>query len=122
MSSDTPTEEITTDFRSLLEEEKGQLLGKLDEIGFNSNGTVAKDGLSYDHNFADSSQVTAERGEAEALASKLSETLDEVEHALEKLATGTYGICETCGSTINPARLEAMPMARHCIDCASKTN
>jgi DnaK suppressor protein len=76
--------------------------------------------LDYDANFADSSQVTAERGEAEALAGSLREALDEVEHALAKLDEGTYGACERCGKPINPARLEAMPAARLCIDCASQ--
>jgi RNA polymerase-binding protein DksA len=78
------------------------------------------DGPSYDSNFADSSQVTAERGEAEALAAKLRETLDEVDLALEKMEKGAYGTCEDCGKPINPARLEAKPAAKQCIDCASK--
>jgi len=110
----------TADYRSLLEEEREQLVAKLSEIGYSTTGALAPDGPSYDHNFADSSQVTAERGEAEALASKLRETLDEVERALAKLDEGTYGICEGCGSSINPSRLEAMPAARFCISCAAK--
>jgi len=43
-----------------------------------------------------------------------------VEHALVKLDDGSYGVCEECGRPINGARLEAMPAARHCIDCASQ--
>jgi len=120
MQPDTSTEEISADYRTLLEEERGQLLGKLDEIGFSAQGGVSANGPSYDHNFADSSQVTAERGEAEALAAQLRETLDEVERALTKLESGDYGICESCSSPINPARLEAMPTARTCIDCTAK--
>jgi RNA polymerase-binding protein DksA len=64
--------------------------------------------------------VTAERGEADALAAKLVETLAEVEAALAKIDDGTYGTCEQCGKEIAPARLEAKPAARNCIDCASK--
>jgi len=105
----------TVDYKSLLEQEKAELLAKLAELGFGEEG-----GLSYDPNFADSSQVTAERGEAEALAAKLRETLAEVEHALAKLAEGTYGICEVCGGPIEAARLEAKPAARLCIKCASR--
>jgi DnaK suppressor protein len=90
------------------------LRSQLTELGF---GDV---GLTYDSNFADSSQVTAERGEAEALANKLKETLDEVENALAKMGKGTYGQCEDCGKQISVARLEAKPAARYCIDCASK--
>jgi RNA polymerase-binding protein DksA len=105
----------TVDYRALLEEERSQLRDKLAELGFGDGG-----GLSYDANFADSSQVTAERGEAETLALQLRDALDEVEHALGKLTQGSYGQCESCGKPIPPARLEAKPAARLCIDCASK--
>ncbi len=88
---------------------------KLAELGFGDDG-----GLSYDPNFADSSQVTAERGEAERLALQLRETLQEVERALAKLDAGDYGICEACGQPISPARLEAKPATPLCINCASK--
>jgi len=44
----------------------------------------------------------------------------EVEHALAKFEEGTYGRCENCGQPIAPARLEAKPGARLCINCASR--
>jgi len=75
---------------------------------------------NLDGNFADSSQVTAERGELEALAGTLTDTLQEIEDALAKLDAGTYGVCEDCGDAIAEARLEAKPAARLCINCASK--
>lgn len=103
------------DSRALLERERDDLRRQLEEIGFGDRG-----GLNYDSNFADSSQVTAERGEAEALAASLREALDEVERALSKLDGDGYGQCENCGRPIAAARLEAMPAARYCIDCASK--
>lgn len=71
-----------------------------------------------DDNFADLGQVAAEQGENQALAAQLRNELAEVELALTKLDDGTYGLCETCGEPIAPARLEAMPAARFCIDHA----
>jgi|GraSoiStandDraft_36_1057302.scaffolds.fasta_scaffold860125_1 RNA polymerase-binding transcription factor DksA len=106
----------TASQRAQLEQERDDLRRQLAEMGFGDEGGR----LNYDPNFADSSQVTAERGEAEALAASLREALDEVERALHKMETGTYGSCETCGKPITEARLEAMPAARQCIDCASK--
>jgi DnaK suppressor protein len=103
------------DLRSALEEEKVSLRAQLAELGHGEG-----EGLAYDHNFADTSQVTAERGETEAVAAKLQEALEDVENALEKFDGGTYGTCERCGETITPARLEAKPEARFCINCASK--
>ena len=110
MASDAPATA-----RALLEQERQELRDRLAELGFGDEG-----GLTYDPNFADSSQVTAERGEAEALANSLREALGEVEHALAKLDQGSYGVCESCGRPIESARLEAMPAARLCIDCASR--
>ena len=63
--------------------------------------------------------VTAERGENEALVQKLVNGLQEVEHALAKLGTERFGFCEKCNQPIAPARLEARPEARLCIDCAA---
>ncbi|MDA8268143.1 MAG: TraR/DksA C4-type zinc finger protein [Actinomycetota bacterium] len=113
MAPDAPT----VDFRALLEEERAELHAKLAELGFADGDRT---GLVYDPNFADTSQVTAERGEAEALALTLSEALADVEHAIAKLADNTYGVCEGCGKPISEARLEAMPAARFCFDCASR--
>ena len=99
--------------RTALEEERESLRVQLAELGHGAKG------LDYDPNFADSSQVTAERGENEALVNKLVECLNEVEHALEKFGTERYGTCENCGQAIATARLEAKPEARLCIDCAA---
>jgi DnaK suppressor protein len=99
--------------RATLEEERESLRAQLTELGYGAKG------LDYDPNFADSSQVTAERGENEALVNKLVEGLNEVEHALEKFETDRYGMCETCGQAIAEARLEARPEARLCINCAA---
>ncbi len=110
-----PSDATKADLRASLEEERASLRAQLAELGFGEDG-----GLDYDQNFADSSQVTAERGEAEALAKSLQETLSEVEHALAKFEENTYGTCESCGQPIAPARLEAKPAARFCIDCASR--
>ncbi len=109
-----PSDASIVDYRSLLEDEQRDLMATLAELG---QGTES---LTYDSNFADSSQVTAERGEVEALAVKLQETLLEVNSALSKLLDGTYGVCEDCARSIAPLRLEAKPAARYCIDCAAK--
>jgi RNA polymerase-binding transcription factor DksA len=103
-----------TALREELETERASLRQELQELGYGSEG------LKYDPNFADSSQVTAERGETEALATTLTTNLLDVEHALAKFDAGSYGVCESCRGEIAPARLEAMPAARYCIDCAAK--
>jgi DnaK suppressor protein len=98
--------------RTTLESELVSLRAQLGELGYGAQ-------LDYDPNFADSSQVTAERGETEALVQKLVTSLHDVEHALEKFDGDRFGICESCGKSIAEARLEARPEARLCIDCAA---
>jgi RNA polymerase-binding transcription factor DksA len=110
-----PSDAPTVDYRTLLEEERAQLRSQLSEMGFGDD-----DGPAYDPNFADLSQVTAERGEAEALGGQLQETLGDVAHALAKLDDGSFGTCEDCGQPIDPARLEAMPATRYCINHAAR--
>ena len=42
----------------------------------------------------------------------------EIRAALSKIDAGTYGICASCGGKIARKRLEALPYATTCIDCA----
>jgi DnaK suppressor protein len=43
-----------------------------------------------------------------------------VVRALEKLDEGTYGVCDSCGRPIAPARLRFAPESVLCIDCARR--
>jgi len=51
------------------------------------------------------------------LEKRIRERLAEVEHALQKFEDGTYGLCDSCGQPIDPARLEALPQASLCLSC-----
>ncbi|QUH26122.1 TraR/DksA C4-type zinc finger protein [Serpentinicella alkaliphila] len=44
----------------------------------------------------------------------------EIDRALESIDAGTYGKCNLCGSFIAEARLEVMPEANICMECAKK--
>ncbi|MFY9910637.1 MAG: TraR/DksA family transcriptional regulator [Candidatus Sulfotelmatobacter sp.] len=46
--------------------------------------------------------------------------LQMVENALARIREGSFGECVHCGKEINPKRLEAVPWARHCIECQEK--
>ncbi len=75
--------------RAQLAAERDRLQDQLQELGVDRN--------SFDEGFADSGQVTAERGEVEALVGSLRETLNDIDDALAKFEQGTYGTCENCG-------------------------
>ena len=47
-------------------------------------------------------------------------TLEQIEEALERIRSRTFGICEECEGVIAKKRLEAIPFAALCIRCAEK--
>ena len=67
---------------------------------------------------ADQADVDAyEREKTWALVQRLERKLESIEHDLRMARAGTYGICESCGDRIDPARLEVLPEATLCLDC-----
>lgn len=45
--------------------------------------------------------------------------LKSIDHALERIKNGNFGVCEKCGSEIEDKRLKALPYATSCIACAN---
>jgi DnaK suppressor protein len=62
--------------------------------------------------------IAFERAQVDALRIQATRRLADVDHALEQLTEGRYGVCESCGNPIGAERLEARPAARTCISCA----
>lgn len=48
------------------------------------------------------------------------QVLEEIGEALDRIDDGTFGLCEECQQEIPKARLEALPYARYCVECARK--
>jgi DnaK suppressor protein len=46
--------------------------------------------------------------------------LDQIDAAIERIKNGSYGKCETCGEQIPKTRLDAIPYAAQCVQCASE--
>jgi acetoin utilization protein AcuB len=55
---------------------------------------------------------------ARSLDELATQRLTAIDHALDRAAQGSLGICETCGHAIPVARLRALPGATHCVGCA----
>jgi len=66
---------------------------------------------------ADAGSKTFEREHEMSLANNARDMLLQVEHALARLANGTYGPCESCGTPIGKGRLQAFPRATLCLAC-----
>ncbi len=43
-----------------------------------------------------------------------------VQEALGRIKSGEYGLCVACQEEVQTKRLEAVPWARHCIECQEK--
>jgi RNA polymerase-binding transcription factor DksA len=55
-----------------------------------------------------------------ALEKQLTDSLGNIDRAIQKYEAGTYGTCDQCRKPIEAARLEALPQACLCLNC--KTN
>lgn len=71
---------------------------------------------------ADSSEQAQERENDEVIDVIGDETrvaIAAIKSALKRIEDGDYGNCENCGGAIADGRLEAVPEATLCIDCAN---
>lgn len=48
------------------------------------------------------------------------EKVQAIQEALDRVESGSYGICESCDAEIAPARLSAMPFTRLCVACQAE--
>jgi len=71
----------------------------------------------YDNHPADLGAETFERAKDLGLKDNSKVLLMKVNHALDRISEGTYGICENCGKPISEERLKALPYTTLCIDC-----
>lgn len=53
-----------------------------------------------------------------AIAQNQESLLEQVNAALDRIEAGTFGSCEQCGRAIGEERLQAVPYASRCIECA----
>ena len=90
------------------------LAGQFSDLVAASMGSNADD----EHD-PEGATVAFERSQLDSLVQQAREQLAEIDAAEDRLAQGRYGLCETCGRSIGPGRLEARPTARTCIGCAS---
>jgi len=97
-----------------LEEKRARLqedLGHMETAG----EQVERPGLGT--HMADQGSEVFEQAKSLAVRQQLQRTLELINRALDKMANGTYGVCERCQEGIDPARLKAQPHATLCMSC-----
>jgi RNA polymerase-binding protein DksA len=100
--------------RASLNAERGRLVAELGEA------IQAPGQMTYGSQAAAASQVFEQQRDL-ALRDRSRAELQRIDEALARLDAGTYGACTGCGNPIATERLEAIPWASTCIDCARKS-
>jgi RNA polymerase-binding protein DksA len=108
-------------FEELLRQRRKEVLADLSELeevylGKNQRET-AGDVSGYSTHPADMGSDEAMRDAAFSRGQAGGCVVEEIDEALERIKTGEYGACESCGAEIPEARLEVIPQARLCIKC-----
>ena len=110
------------ELRRRLDGERSELVTQLVDMGVDP-ATGQPSSAEFDQgSFADSGQATDEKTRVLSMAEGLIETLHEVDAALERMDSGKYGSCESCGNPIPEERLDARPYARLCMTCKKRAS
>src|SRR5262245_46222983 len=98
------------------------LVARRDELRKRLGGEL-KDLRDFNLDTGDVADQAFESGTEEVssqLAQLESRELSQIERALARLKQGIYGLCEGCQKKIPVARLNALPYAATCVECAQE--
>ncbi|MEA4882908.1 MAG: TraR/DksA C4-type zinc finger protein [Clostridia bacterium] len=76
---------------------------------------------SYDNHTGDSSSALEMRSISLGLINHGEDTLAQIDAALDRVESGTYGKCVRCGIDIPEERLHAIPWAASCAECGARS-
>lgn len=109
------------DPRAQLERERQETLDRLADLtdDFDKMVAASRDSNADDEHDPEGSTIAFERAQLGALAEQARSHLAAIDAAVARLAAGTYKTCERCSRSISDERLQARPVARTCIGCAS---
>lgn len=102
--------------KKILLKEREEIIGDVKQI-YESSQEVGQDGIQDIGDEAANvynKQILLTLNENERMR------LREVDEALDRMKTGTYGTCEECGEPIGLKRLEVKPVAKYCVPCKTK--
>lgn len=107
--------------RSRLEAERFRIKQEIyrqiqgDESAMPTDPLLDTGGMSTDP--ADDADALADNERTRILVNNAQSMLEQINIALDRLDSGTYGICTNCRKQIDPRRLGALPYVTLCIGC-----
>lgn len=106
-------------FRAVLLGKQREILQNVISMENEALRRLRTSSLCEPHDLADFSADSYELESTLGLVGNERGLLAEIEEALARIQSGTYGLCEGDGRFISRARLEAIPWTRYCVRCAS---
>ena len=110
-------------FRKRLEEEKARLEEQIEDYERDleeARLTESSSDRSPDPGNAEASSMKLEYAKELSIEQNTLDLLNKVNRALERVADGSYGICEVCGNAIPVERLDVLPYSTLCVEDASR--
>ncbi|SDR70785.1 transcriptional regulator, TraR/DksA family [Nocardioides scoriae] len=114
----TPAE--LDEVRTQLVDDVQRLTGELAVVEGDLAGMIENSGEGSGHDQADVGSASFERDQERQIVNNARDMLEQSEHALERIADGSYGQCEICGNAIGKNRLMAFPRATMCLTCKQR--
>lgn len=102
-------------FRGLLKQKSAEILTGAEK--------TLSDMTDFSDNFpdpADRATLESDRNFELRIRDRERKLLQKIRSALERIDTGTFGICESCGEDISEKRLQARPVTTLCLECKKK--
>lgn len=100
-------------FKKLLDKKRAELLERVQAARANEQEGSSEDAPDL----GDRALSTVTRDLSYRLTAGERDILKRIDAALDRIENGTYGACTSCGKAVQQGRLNAVPWARHCIDC-----
>jgi DnaK suppressor protein len=101
---------------------KELLAARLQDL-LNQAGNTVSGMTDHRENFpdpTDRASLETDRNFMLRIRDRESKLIKKIKQALDRIETGTFGICETCGEDIAIERLKARPVTTQCIECKTK--
>ena len=108
--------------RALLEAERATYMQQAESLKAEADQLAQEmepGDIQFDEESGEGGTMAVDRERDLALSAQARAAVDEIDHALARIAGGTYGACQNCGQPIPRARLKALPYARLCVACKS---
>jgi RNA polymerase-binding protein DksA len=104
---------------AMLLAKRNEILGNVSEMQSEALGRDRTDLSNMPLHMADAGSDNYEIDNTLGLMDSERRILGEIDEALARIESRTYGTCESAGERIPKKRLNAIPWARYCVKCAA---